>query len=243
MFSGTMRTRDRRPVGPDRNSHGRDHDDKVTAIAAFERGPATPRACLRAGQIGKLWGLHDIQIGDHIGQPPPGGKRHRFAPPTLESVIVARRPGDRAKLSAALRQALRGGRHGRPVTDCVVTMFESGYSSPSTTAAHFRKLTPVVLAAALEQAGTVVCEPMIRVSLEIPAHAVGSVLAAAARLGAEAGTPTLREDLAALETLLPAIRAQDLQRQLPGLTGGEGVAETSFGGYRPVSGPPPGQAR
>ncbi len=352
MFSGTIRARDH------------DRDDKITAIAAFERGLATPRACLRAGQIGKLWGLHGIQIGDHIGQPPPGGKRHQFAPATLESVIVARRPGDRAKLSTALRQlaeqdplinvrqardetsvslygevqkeviqatlasdvgvdvtfretttiyverpagpgeavqhlgepgnpfpaalglrvdpapagsgvafrldvglrtvpryvyktvdnfaemmtryvrrALREGRRGRPVTDCVVTMFESGYISPSTTAAHFRKLTPLVLAAALEQAGTVVCGPMIRVSLEIPAHAVGSVLAAAARLGAEAGTPTLRADLAALETVLPAIRAQDLQRQLPGLTGGEGVAETSFGGYRPVSGPPPGQAQ
>ena len=40
-----------------------------------------------------------------------------------------------------------------------------------------------------------------------------------------------------LETLLPAARVQDLQRQLPGLTSGEGVAETSFGGYQPVSGP------
>ena len=39
------------------------------------------------------------------------------------------------------------------------------------------------------------------------------------------------------ETLLPAARAQDLQRQLPGLTSGEGVAETSFGGYRPLAAP------
>ncbi len=95
--------------------------------------------------------------------------------------------------------------------------------------------------AALNQAGTVVCEPMIRVSMEVPAEATGSVLAAVARLGGAAGTPSLRADLATLETLLPAARAQDLQRQLPGLTSGEGVAETSFGGYRPMSGPP-GQA-
>jgi translation elongation factor EF-G len=43
-------------------------------------------------------------------------------------------------------------------------------------------------------------------------------------------------DLATLQTLLPAARTQELQRQLPGLTSGEGVAETSFGGYRPVTG-------
>jgi translation elongation factor EF-G len=41
----------------------------------------------------------------------------------------------------------------------------------------------------------------------------------------------------------PAARAQDLQRQLPGLTSGEGAAEASFGGYRPVTGPPPARRR
>jgi ribosomal protection tetracycline resistance protein len=78
---------------------------------------------------------------------------------------------------------------------------------------------------------------MIRVSLEIPAGATGSVLAAVGRLGGTAGTSALQADLAVLETLLPAVRAQELQRQLPGLTSGEGVAETSFGGYRPLAAP------
>jgi hypothetical protein len=41
-------------------------------------------------------------------------------------------------------------------TDC-------GYRAPGTTAADFRKLTPLVLMQALEQAGTVVCEPTVRV--------------------------------------------------------------------------------
>jgi hypothetical protein len=46
-----------------------------------------------------------------------------------------------------------------------------------------------------------------------------------------------------VQTLLPAARAQVLQRQLPGLTSGEGVAETSFGGYRPVAAAPAEQAQ
>ena len=74
-----------------------------------------------------------------------------------------------------------------------------------------------------------------RVSLEIPAGTVTPVLAAVARLGGAAAPPVLHGDIAMLETLLPAARAQDLQRLLPGLTGGEGVAETSFGGYRPLA--------
>ena len=75
-----------------------------------------------------------------------------------------------AMMTQYVTQALREGPHGWRVTDCTVTMIECGYISPSTTAAHFRKLTPLVLMAALDQAGTVVCEPMIRVSLEIPAE-------------------------------------------------------------------------
>ena len=166
-----------------------------------------------------------------------------------------------AMMTRYVTQALREGLRGWQVTDCTVTMTESGYISPSTTAAHFRKLTPLVLMAALDQAGTVVCEPMIRVSLEIPSETVGTVLAAVARLGGTAGTPVPRADLAPLNpvtplnpmtpltslttvrALLPAARAQDLQRQLPGLTSGEGMAETSFGGYRPVTGPPPARRR
>jgi ribosomal protection tetracycline resistance protein len=140
-------------------------------------------------------------------------------------------------------QALREGLRGWQVTDCTVTVFECGYISPSTTAAHFRKLTPLVLRAALRQAGTVVCEPMTRVSLEIPAGAIHPVLAAVTRLGGTVGTagpPSPRAGLATLDALLPAARVQDLQRQLPGLTSGEGVAETSFGGYRPAG---PGRLR
>jgi ribosomal protection tetracycline resistance protein len=142
-----------------------------------------------------------------------------------------------------VRHALQEGLSGWEVTDAVVTLTQSGYISPSTTAAHFRKLTPLVLAGALAEAGTVVCEPLVRVSAEVPADTAGAVLAAAARLGGAAQATPLRPGLATVTATLPAARAQDLQRQLPGLTNGEGVAETSPGGYRPVAGTPPVRRR
>jgi ribosomal protection tetracycline resistance protein len=378
MFSGTVRTRDRLRYGRDPAvGDGGAGDDgagpgtargpaeaKVTAIGVFERGPAVPRPSARAGQIATFQGLTGIRIGDYAGQPPAGQARPQFAPPALESVVLARYPGDRARLRAALSElaeadplinvrqagqqtsvslygevqkeviqatlagdfgievtfhqtttiyverpaatgeaaeligapgnpfpatlglrvapgrpgsglavgldvgvrsvpmyvyktvgnfaammtqyvtdALREGLSGWRVTDCAVTVNQSGYVSPSTTAAHYRKLTPLVLMAALQQAGTVVCEPVVVVSLEIPADAAGAVLAATARLGGVGQAPSRHGDLAVLETVLSAARAQDLQRMLPGLTSGEGVAETRFGGYRPVSGPPPTRPR
>jgi ribosomal protection tetracycline resistance protein len=142
-----------------------------------------------------------------------------------------------------VRRALAEGLNGWEVTDCTVTLNRCGYSSPNTTAAHFRKLTPLVLLPALAQAGTVTCEPMARVSIEIPADTSAVVLAAVARLGGVVETRPLAGGLSLVESVLPATRVQELQRRLPGLTNGEGVAETSFGGYRPVPGTPPARRR
>ena len=155
-------------------------------------------------------------------------------------------------MDAYVRQTLREGLFGWQVTDCIVTITRCTYSVPDgppsrrgplSTAADFRKLTPLVLMQALERAGTWVCEPVIRGRLEIPSDAIGAVLAALGRLGAVVETQSLRGSLATIETILPAARARDLRRQLSGLTGGEGVLESSFAGYQPVIGDPPTRRR
>jgi ribosomal protection tetracycline resistance protein len=365
MFSGTIHMRERLRFG-------RGLEGKVTAITVFERGPAVQRPAVSAGAVAKLWGLSRIQVGDRIGGTGTDASDHHFSPPTLESVVVAGNPDDRARLRVALarlaeqdplidvrqddarhelsvslygevqkevieatlanefglevtfrettpiyierpsgtgeaieflhaesnpflatiglrihpapvgagidfrlqvdsrtvplylyktverfsermgeyvRQTLRdGGLFGWQVTDCIVTMTKCIYSVPDgppsrrgplSTAADFRKLTPLVLMQALQRARTVVCEPIVRAGVEIPTSAVGAVMAALARLEAEVEPPSLQGPLSMIETVLPAARAQDLQRQLPGLTGGEGVLDSSFAGYQPVSGDQP----
>jgi ribosomal protection tetracycline resistance protein len=364
MFSGTVRTRDR-------IRFGREQEGKVTAISVFDRGGAVQRQAVSAGEIAKLSGLAEVQIGDPIGEAPGRSAAREFPPPTLESVVVpldaddghrlrvaldqlaeqdplidVRQDDSRLELSVSLygevqkeviqatladdfgievtfrettpiyverptrtgeavellhaetnpfaaaiglrvdpapegsgiefraevdsrtmplylyktaesftehmdeyvRRSLRGGLFGWQVTDCVVTMTECAYSipdgppsrrGPRSTAADFRKLTPLVLGRALERAGTVVCEPIVRVDLEVPTHALGAVLAALARLGADVETPSAQGELSTIEAALPATRADELQRQLPGLTVGEGVFESSFAGYRPVVGEQP----
>jgi ribosomal protection tetracycline resistance protein len=39
-----------------------------------------------------------------------------------------------------------------------------------------------------------------------------------------------------VDAVVPVGRGRDLQHQLPGLTGGEGVLEQKFGGYQAVGG-------
>jgi ribosomal protection tetracycline resistance protein len=363
MFSGTVHVRDRLRLGSGL-------DGKVTAVAVFERGPAVQRQAVRAGQIGKLWGLAEARIGDRIGDLASSEAGRQFPPPTLESVVVPGDPGDRNRLRVALgqlaeqdplinlrqdderqeiyvslygavqkeviqatladdfhvaatfrettmicierplgtasavevlqsdghpysatvglrvepgpagsgirfqldvdprliplyiyktaghftdamtqyvRHACEKGHYGWQVTDCAVTMTDCNYyigdgatkrvlPTPRTTAADFRKLTPLVLTEALQQAGTVVCQPMARVRLELPAPRTGDVLSALARLGAATETPRVDAELAVVTAMLPTAQVRSLQEQLPGLTGGEGVLDAGFGGYEPVRG-------
>ena len=387
MFAGTAAVRQPLQVGDGSDSNGagvhgtsdsdgaRGREIKATAISVASAGGWVRRPRLSAGEIGKLWGLGTVRIGDTIGRSPDDAGPHHFAPPTMETVIAPARPGDDTALRAALallaeqdplinvrvdetgrevavslygevqkevigatladefgidvtfrettticverpagrgeavevlntpanpfqatiglrvepgrpgsgivfrmpvptqsiplyvyksaegfagamagyvRHTLREGRFGWPVTDCVVTMTSSGYSvadgppsrrGPDSTSADFRYLTPMVLMQALDRAGTVVCEPVLSIRIEAPAWAVSALATALGRLGAAVRDQSVRGDLTTLEAGLPAARTQDLQRQLPALTAGEGVVESTFDGYRPVHGEPPVRRR
>jgi ribosomal protection tetracycline resistance protein len=162
---------------------------------------------------------------------------------TIPLFVYKTRESFNEHMEEYVRATLRKGLSGWQVSDCVVTMTRCNYSiadgppsrrGPTSTAADFRKLTPLVLMQALERAGTVVCEPTVRVRLEVPTSTIGSVLPALARLGAVVETPLPHGELSTIEATLPAVRADELQRELPGLTGGEGVLESSFAGYQPV---------
>ncbi|WP_035700787.1 elongation factor G, partial [Glycomyces tenuis] len=346
LFSGTIRVRDRLPFGDGK-------EGKATAVSVFDQGTDRRRPSVEAGRIAKLWGL-DARIGDPIGLEPPTRTEH-FAPPTLETVVVPSRPGDKGALHLALTQlaeadpliglrhderrselslslygevqkevigatlaeefgldvdfrastvicverptgsgeavehiakapnpflatvglridpaptgsgigfrlgvelgsmpfaffkaveetvheTLAQGLRGWQVADCTVTMTHSGYwarqstahggfdKSMSSTAGDFRGLTPLVLMDALRTAGTAVHEPIHRFRLDLPAEALGPVLAALAKLRAVPETPRLNGGECTLEGTVPAASVHELGQRLPSLTGGEGVAESA----------------
>jgi len=368
MFSGTITVRDRVRFGGG-EGHGR--DGKVTAISVFADGTAERRDSVSAGQIARLSGLAQVQVGDVIGTEPDDAAQRYFAPPTLETAVVARDPRDKARLHAALTQlaeqdplidvrqddirqeiyvslygevqkqvidatlaadyglaadfrettpicverpvstgraeeilygpgnpflatlgfridpappgsgirfglevghqavplyiyknmenfaaameqyvteTLRQGLHGWQVTDCAVALVRSQYSvpdgPPSTRGPlsgpqDFRKLTPLVVMDALKRAGTVVCEPIHRFRLEAPADTLSALLPALAKLHAIPGVSATSSSWCVLEGDIPVTHVHALQQQIPPLTRGDGILESSFDRYEPVRGPGP----
>ena len=150
----------------------------------------------------------------------------------------------REAVEGAVRDTFRQGLLGWAVTDCMVTMTHSDYQAPprrwpGTTLSDYRLLTPIVLMAALKQAGTTVCEPVLDFVLELPADVLGSALSTLHDLGALPRRPEVDGSTCTLTGTIRAARLHDLQSRLPDLARGEGVLEHALAGYRPVEGAPP----
>jgi ribosomal protection tetracycline resistance protein len=148
-----------------------------------------------------------------------------------------------AQMARFAAEGLEEGVNGWRLTDCVVTLYDCGYRRTGSSTSDFRKLTPLVLAAAVQQAGVVVCEPMTALRIEAPVESgrgiAGVILGANGRILGQhsAGERTT------IAALVQAGRVHEVQNRIPGLTGGEGVFEASFAGYHPVTSDPPPRRR
>ncbi|MER6470674.1 translation factor GTPase family protein [Streptomyces collinus] len=103
IFSGTLRVRDRVPLGDGREGAEGREEGRITALTVFDHGGDVRREQVGAGRIARLWGLGGVRIGDALGTPGRAAGHH-FAPPTLETVVVPGPGADRRALHLALTQ-------------------------------------------------------------------------------------------------------------------------------------------
>ena len=139
--------------------------------------------------------------------------------------------------------ALAEGLAGWVVTDCLVTVTDCGYANAGSTAADFRHLTTLLVATALDRAGTWVCEPLADLALEMPSSTAPGVLGALGRLGGRVTGQFSSNGVSHVSAVLSADRVRSLQHQLPGLSMGEGILETRPGGYQPIGEDAPTRTR
>src|SRR6478736_9769467 len=114
-------------------------------------------------------------------------------------------------MEAYVHEALAEGLQGWQVTDCRVTMTDCGYASPVTSAADFRRLTQLVLATALDRAGTWVCEPLASVALEVPSESAPGTVATLGRLGGRVRGQFSANGVSIVDAVLPVGRVRDFQ--------------------------------
>ena len=172
---------------------------------------STPRSCSKARTRSSRRSVSAIEPAER-----GSGIRYRARAGLAAARLLPRHRGD-----GATRRS-RKGLHGWEVTDCVVTLTHAGFSSPVSTAGDFRKLTPLVLMQALQQAGTEVCEPIEELELEIPEDTFGAVCGTAdQRAGDDPRRRLLEGATHRIVCEIPTAELRGVEQQLPGLTRGE----------------------
>ena len=216
------------------DDYGIDVEFRETTMICIER-PLGSGAAVE--QIGAETNHYVATVGLRIDPAPPGSGiefRPEVELRTVPLYIYKTVDDFESSMEAYVLAALARGLAGWRVDDCIVTMTDSGYAAPVSGAGDFRKLTPVVLMRALREAGTVVCEPIHRFALDGPSDALRPTLRVLAHLRAEVLTTAASETSCTVEGEISAARMHLLQRELRGLTHGEGVLEFAFDRYEPL---------
>ena len=125
---------------------------------------------------------------------------------------------------------LKSGLHGWAVTDCIITMTDSGVC-PLSIAPHFRKLTPILLQQALEQAQTTVCEPYSKFELQVPIKMLNTILVEIAKFEAKVLQGQVLEDTYTIQGEVLSKHIHTIKSLIPGLTQGRGTLLCHHAGY------------
>lgn len=178
-------------------------------------------------------------LGLRVGPAPVGSGLVYRLEVELGALLLSFHTAIQETVRTSLQQGLAGWR----IPDAEVVVTATAYNSVGTTAGHFRQLTPLVLFAALAEAGTTVCEPMSRFDLTAPAAAISALIRALAEAEAGIGAPEVGTGSLRLVGELPTERVHGLTQLLPGLTSGQGLLSTTPGGFRPLRHARPARAR
>ncbi|MFD7814003.1 GTP-binding protein [Streptomyces sp. NPDC059785] len=210
---------------------GIDTDFRDTTVMCVERPSSTGSAVLRMGDPGHL---HRFTLGVRVEPAAPGSG--------VELVIAAERSGlplhvyatmdgFRAALSDHIAEPLSSGPHGWPVTDLRITVTDSGYPPAGPRAVDVRHTTEQVVREAVRRAGTTVCEPVDRFTVEIPADTLSAVLGLLARHGAVPDAPRTGDRLTVVTGTVRTAAVSTLRAALHGTTHGQGVLESALDHY------------
>jgi ribosomal protection tetracycline resistance protein len=140
------------------------------------------------------------------------------------------------------RSVLGQGLYGWPVVDWDVEVTDLIYLV-SSVASDYRKLAMLVMADAIRDAGTVVCEPVHEVRISAPPDAIGAVIHLLTDQRGALEDTLVEDDTASIIGAVPTAGLDAITRYLPGVANGRADVDSRFRGYVPVTGEPPVRAR
>ncbi len=124
---------------------------------------------------------------------------------------------------------------GFPVQDLRVSVYDGKHHSVDSKEVAFIAAARRAMQSAIEAAGPIVLEPIVRIEITAPSAATGDITGdLATRRGRINGSHVLAGQRTRLIALLPLAELADYQARLKSLTGGEGTFTMALSHYDPV---------
>ena len=122
---------------------------------------------------------------------------------------------------------------GSPITDMKITLLTGRAHNKHTEGGDFRQATYRALRQGLMQCDSVLLEPVLSFTLEVPSNYLGRAMTDIRRMCGSFEDPVMQQDMCILSGSVPAAALKDYQREVNAYTRGTGRLSCVLKGYEP----------
>jgi elongation factor G len=197
---------------------------------AYQETPAAPSGNIE-GKVAKQTGGSGQFARVTLSVTPTGEDTNRYEDKTTGGVIPKQfQPAVEKGANAALVEGPRG----YPVVGASVVVLDGQFHAVDSSEMAFHRAAQLAVKTALETTGTVLLEPVMRVSVSAPGAAVGDVLGDLQRRGGHIVNLTEQQARTEIEADVPLAQLEGYSTALRSLSQGRAVASVAFHAYKPA---------
>lgn len=135
-------------------------------------------------------------------------------------------------IRTSFNRCLEQGLYGWEVTDFKCTLVGGEHHTIHTHPLDFFVCTPMAFMTALENVGTTILEPLLKIRVIAPEEFSGKIFSEVVKAGGEYDTPVIRSGIVTIEAVVPVATTMNFPERLATLTSGKAVLSQTFYGYR-----------
>lgn len=135
-------------------------------------------------------------------------------------------------IRTSFNRCLEQGLYGWEVTDFRCTLVGGEHHTIHTHPLDFFVCTPMAFMTGLENVGTTILEPLLKIRVVAPEEFSGKIFSEVVKAGGEYDTPVIRSGMVTVEAVVPVATTMNFPERLATLTSGKAVLSQTFYGYR-----------
>ena len=135
-------------------------------------------------------------------------------------------------IRTSFNSCLEQGLYGWEVTDFKCTLVGGEHHTIHTHPLDFFVCTPMAFMNGLQDLGSTILEPLLKIRVTAPAELSGKLLSEIVKMGGEYDTPVTHSQTVTIEAIVPVATSMDFPTRLAVISSGKAVLNQSFYGYR-----------